>query len=104
MGTETATRLTVQNRKASLSRKKRKDLTEKKTEPYDIKVNSPPKVMEESPSLEKMSLPIQPSDEKKKTADQNRSNLKRLAINFATETSLHGIKYIAEDGRHWIER
>ena len=69
-----------------------------------IKSDDYSKTLQESSSLAEMKSWMQKNDATEKHSDENRSTLNKQAIKYSTETSLHGIKYITEEGRHWSER
>ncbi len=69
-----------------------------------IKSDDYPKTLQESPSLAEMKSWMQKHDTMEKHSDENISTFNKQAIKYSTETSLHGIKYITEEGRHWTER
>ena len=69
-----------------------------------IKSDDYPKTLQESSSLAEMKSWMQKHDAMEKPSAENRSALNKQAIKYSAETSLHGIKYITEEGRHWSER
>ena len=51
-----------------------------------------------------MSANLSPRMYPKETSKNNCGNLTNQAKEYAETTSIHGIKYISEDGRHSCER